>query len=79
MKAVTDSPVGIMHLKKNKCLPYYAIGSLAKLLGNIVTFINYKVLVEDFEDLAALEISHVVGAAIPSLPWASIKARYTCA
>ena len=49
--------------RKNQSLPDYAIGSLAKLLGNIVTFINDKVLVEDLEDLAALEISHVVGAA----------------
>ena len=79
MKEVTDSPVGIWHLKKDKCVPDYAISSLAKLLGNIVTFINDKVLVEDLEDLATLEISHVVGAAISSLPWASIKARYTCA
>ena len=53
-----------MHQKKDKFLPDYAIGSLAKLLGNIVTFINNEILVEDLEDLAALEISHVVGAAI---------------
>ena len=58
-----DSSINVMHQKKDKCLPDYAIGSLAKLLGNIVTFINDKVLVEDLEDLAALEISHVVGAA----------------
>ena len=50
--------------KEDEFLPDYAICSLAKLLGNIVTFINDKVLVEDLEDLAALEISHVVGAAI---------------
>ena len=67
MKEAADAPVDVWHLKKDKCLPDYAIGSLAKLLGNIVTFINDKVLVEDLEDLAALEISHVVGAAISSL------------
>ena len=67
MKEAADVPVGVWHLKKDKCLPDYAIGSLAKLLGNIVTFINNKVLVEDLEDLAALEISHVVGAAVSSV------------
>lgn len=53
-----------MASEERKGLPDYAVGSLAQLLGNIVTFINDKVLVEDLEDLAALEISHVVGAAI---------------
>ena len=67
MKEAADVAVGVWHLKKDKCLPDYAIGSLAKLLGNIVTFINNKVLVEDLEDLAALEISHVVGAAVSSV------------
>ena len=51
-------------MKKDECLPDYAIGSLAKLLSDIVTFINDKVLVEDLEDLAALEISHIVAAAL---------------
>ena len=67
MKEAANAPVGVWHLKKDNCLPDYAIGSLAKLLGNIVTFINDKVLVEDLENLAALEISHVVGAAMALL------------
>lgn len=63
-EGIKDNFINVMRHKKNLFLPDYAIGSLAKLLGNIVTFINDKVLVEDLEDLAALEISHVVGAEI---------------
>ena len=58
-----DSSINAIYQKKYKFLPDYAIGSLTKLLSNIVTFIDDKVLVEDLEDLAALEISHIVGAA----------------
>lgn len=67
MKEAADVPFDVWHLKKDNCLPDYAVGSLAQLLGNIVTFINDEVLVEDLEDLAALEISHVVGAAMSLL------------
>ena len=63
-EGIKDHSVNGIHQKKDKILPDYAIGPLAKLLGNIVTFVNDKVLVEDLEDLAALEISHVVRAAI---------------
>ena len=62
-KRFKDSCIDAIHQKKDNFVPDYAIGSLAKLLCNIVTFINNKVLVEDLEDLAALEISHIVGAA----------------
>ena len=67
MKEAADVPFDVWHLKEDNCLPDYAVGSLAKLLGNIVTFINDEILVENLKDLAALEISHVVGAAISSL------------
>lgn len=39
-------------------LPHDTIGSLTKLLGHIVLFVHDKVLVENLEDLAALQISH---------------------
>ncbi len=39
--------------------PYNAVSTLPKLLGNIVTLVNDEVLIEDLEDLTALEISHL--------------------
>ena len=41
-------------------VPYYAISSLSQFLGYVVSLVNDEVLVEDLEDLAALEISHFV-------------------
>lgn len=41
-------------------IPDYAVSSLAQLLCYIISFVNDEVLVEDFEDLAALEVSHLV-------------------
>ena len=43
-------------------LPDYTVSSLTELLGDIVTLINDEVLVEDLEDLTALEICHLVAA-----------------
>lgn len=44
--------------------PDYPISSLTKLLRHIVTLINNEVLVEDLEDLAALNICHTVAASL---------------
>ncbi len=63
-EGIKHSSISVWHQKKDKCLPDYAIGSLAELFGNIITFIHDEVLVEDLEGLAALEISHVVAATI---------------
>lgn len=38
--------------------PYYAISSLAQLLCYVIMLVDNKVLVEDFEDFAALKVSH---------------------
>lgn len=43
-------------------LPDYTVSSLTELLGDIITLINDEVLVEDLEDLTALEICHIVAA-----------------
>ena len=43
-------------------LPNYAIGPLSKLLGDIVAFIDDKVLIEDFENLSTLKICHDMAA-----------------
>ena len=40
-------------------IPYYAVSSLAQLLGYVVPLVHDEVLVEDLEDLAALKVSHV--------------------
>lgn len=39
--------------------PNNAIGALSQLLGYVVALINDEILVEDLEDLTALEIGHV--------------------
>jgi hypothetical protein len=46
------------------CVPNDSVCTLTKLLGDIVSFIDDEFLVEDLEDLAALEIGgHGEGAA----------------
>lgn len=47
---------------QDESVPYNAVGSLSKFFGDIVALIDDEVLIEDFEDLAALEICHVVAA-----------------
>ena len=42
--------------------PNNAIGTLSKLFGDIVALVDHEILVEDLEDLAALEICHVKAA-----------------
>src|ERR1700712_3258565 len=54
---VSCIPPSIFH---SICLPDYAIRALAQLLGHIVALIHDELLVEDLEDLAALEICHCV-------------------
>ena len=39
-------------------IPYYAVRTLPKLLCYVVTLVNDEVLIEDLENLAALEFSH---------------------
>lgn len=43
-----------------KDIPHYAISSLPELLGDIVSLVDNEVLVENFEDFAALEVCHLV-------------------
>jgi hypothetical protein len=43
---------------KRQRVPDNAVSTLAQLLGHSVSLVDNKVLVEDLEDLAALEISH---------------------
>ena len=41
-------------------IPYNAVGSLAQLLCYVISLVNDEVLVEDLEDLAPLQVSHLV-------------------
>jgi hypothetical protein len=41
-----------------QCVPDNAIGALTKLLGDIVSLVNDKFLVEDLEHLAVLQVTH---------------------
>lgn len=40
------------------CIPDNAVGALAQLLGHSVSLIDNEFLVENLEDLAALEVGH---------------------
>lgn len=48
-----------MRLKGNRvCSPDDAVGALTELLGDSIALVDDEVLVEDLEDLSALEVTH---------------------
>jgi hypothetical protein len=47
-----------------RCGADNAVGTLSKLFGHGVAFVDDKVLVEDFEDLAALQVAHADGVEV---------------
>ena len=57
-----------VHDQELSYLPYYAIGSLPKLLCYVVSLINNEVLIEDLEDFATLEVSHFVSVDLVRYP-----------
>ena len=61
---MTILPCMIRRRDTLRCLPDYSVSSLTELLGDIVTLINDKVLVEHFEDLTALKICHLVATTL---------------
>lgn len=60
--------VAQMHNQGLSYLPYYAIGSLPKLLRYVVSLINNEVLIEDLEDFATLKVSHFVSVDLVRYP-----------